>query len=166
MFVAVTSSIFDTPQSNSQNKRILTNSFPKRNFGAPADELEELLCKPLLSPVGVLGDSAGTFIPQNALYEGQDRTKKWVLVLCTGGTLTIAPDFEQNGALAPVQGAISRYMGQMDELNQENSEMPDYILHEYFPIRDSSDFGPVDWTTISKDIEYIAFRRVCGLDRH
>eukprot|EP00533_Pseudo-nitzschia_delicatissima_P013768 CAMPEP_0197278936 /NCGR_PEP_ID=MMETSP1432-20130617/19317_1 /TAXON_ID=44447 /ORGANISM="Pseudo-nitzschia delicatissima, Strain UNC1205" /LENGTH=356 /DNA_ID=CAMNT_0042745379 /DNA_START=102 /DNA_END=1172 /DNA_ORIENTATION=+ len=71
----------------------------------------------------------------------------------------MAPDPNQNGALAPVEGTISRYMSQMDELKQENSEMPDYILHEYSPFRDSSDLGPADWVTIAKDIEsnYLQF---------
>ena len=128
------------------------------------DDLEKLVCKPLQSPAGVLDDDSNiTFIPQNHLHEGRGRTKKRVLILCTGGTLTMAPDPKQNGALAPVEGAISKYMNHMDELKQhlqENSNsnhseqiMPDYVLHEYSPFRDSSDLGPADWATIAKDIE-------------
>jgi L-asparaginase len=128
-------------------------NFQRRHFGGSPEELETLVCKPLQSPAGVLDDSPHSFIPQNSLHEVQGRTKKRVLVLCTGGTLTMAPDPKQNGALAPVEGAISRYMDQMDELKQENSEMPDYVLHEYSPFRDSSDLGPADWATIAEDIE-------------
>ena len=133
--------------------------FHKRNFGASSGDLDTLLCEPLQSPAGTLCESSDNFIPQNGLHEGRGRTKKRVLVLCTGGTLTMAPDPNQNGALAPVEGTISRYMSQMDELKQENSEMPDYILHEYSPFRDSSDLGPADWVTIAKDIEsnYLQF---------
>lgn len=140
--------INDTPVKNERRKC----DFQRRLFGGPPDDLEKLLCKPLQSPAGVLDDSS-TFIPQNSMHESQGRTKKRVLVLCTGGTLTMAPDPNQKGALAPVEGAISRHMSRMDELKDENSEMPDYILHEYFPYRDSSDLGPADWATIAKDIE-------------
>ena len=67
------------------------------------------------------------------------------------GTLTMAPDPNQGGALAPVQGAISKYMAGMEEL--KSPEMPDYILHEYSPFRDSSDLGPADWATLAQDIK-------------
>mmetsp|Transcript_15675 Transcript_15675/g.35933 ORF Transcript_15675/g.35933 Transcript_15675/m.35933 type:complete len:458 (+) Transcript_15675:107-1480(+) len=127
--------------------------FQQRLFNDSADKFEKFVCKPLQTPAGVVDKSSESFIPQNALHDAKGRTKKRVLVLCTGGTLTMAPDPKQKGALAPVQGAISRYMSQMDELKQESSEIPDYILHEYFPYRDSSDLGPGDWATIAKDIE-------------
>jgi hypothetical protein len=92
-----------------------------------------------------------TYIPEVSLYHGDGRTKKRVLVLCTGGTMTMAPDPAQGGALAPVEGAISRYMRDMDELR--SPEMPDYVLHEYTPFRDSSDLGPSDWVTLANDIK-------------
>lgn len=123
--------------------------FVKGHSGA----LRSLICSPLQTPAGLLAKSDEVFIPQNELHEDQGHTKKRVLVLCTGGTLTMAPDLKQNGALAPVEGALSRYMSQMNELNDESSEMPDYVLHEYSPFRDSSDLGPADWATIAKDIK-------------
>ena len=92
-----------------------------------------------------------SYIPAVSLYYGEGRVKKRVLVLCTGGTLTMAPDPNQGGALAPVEGAISRYMNEMDEL--KSPEMPDYVLHEYSPFRDSSDLGPSDWVTLANDIK-------------
>ena len=128
--------------------------FQRRSFiGSSPDHLEKLVCKPLQSPAGVLDDCSSRYIPQNDLHELQGRQRKRVMILCTGGTLTMSPDPKQNGALAPVEGAISRYMSRMDELKEENSEMPDYVLHEYSPFRDSSDLGPADWATIAKDIE-------------
>lgn len=139
-------------RANPRNNDSHRLGFQRRYFGAPPDDLEEVLCKPLLTPAGVVCESPGNFIPQNALYENQGRTKKRVLILCTGGTITMAPDPKQNGALAPVQGALSKYMSHMDEFNQEDSEVPDYFLHEY-SFWDSSDFGPADWTTLAKDIE-------------
>mmetsp|Transcript_29027 Transcript_29027/g.68216 ORF Transcript_29027/g.68216 Transcript_29027/m.68216 type:complete len:453 (-) Transcript_29027:2106-3464(-) len=137
------------------NKRECRNyGFQKRRLSSGmSDDLERLVCKPLQSPAGVLDESNSSFIPQNAVYEGEGRPKKRVLVLCTGGTLSMAPDPNHKGSLAPVEGAISKYMSQMVELKQEDSEMPDYVLHEYSPFRDSADLGPADWVTIAKDIE-------------
>lgn len=90
------------------------------------------------------------FIPQVALHAGDGRRKKRVLVLCTGGTLTMAPDPELGGALAPVEGALSEYCQNMTELHAEH--MPEITLHEYSPFYDSSDLGPADWARIAHDI--------------
>jgi L-asparaginase len=111
---------------------------------------------PLWGPDIVSDDSSmeeqsRSYIPEVPLYTGEGRIRTRVLVLCTGGTLTMAPDPNQGGALAPVQGAISRYMSDMTELNQPG--MPEYVLHEYAPFLDSSDLGPADWATLAKDIK-------------
>lgn len=90
------------------------------------------------------------FIPQISLHDGDGRRKKRVLVLCTGGTLTMAPDPRRGGALAPVQGAISAYMKGMQELEADN--MPEVVLHEYTPFLDSSDLGPDEFANIANDI--------------
>ncbi|KAL3924877.1 MAG: hypothetical protein SGARI_005949 [Bacillariaceae sp.] len=63
----------------------------------------------------------------------------------------MAPDPDQGGALAPVQGAIQHYMKKIEKL--ESPGMPDFVLHEYTPFRDSSDLGPADWATIASDIK-------------
>lgn len=91
------------------------------------------------------------FIPQIALHESDGRDKKRVLVLCTGGTLTMAPDAKQGGALAPVEGALINYLKQMDELLDDN--MPEVVAHEYHPFHDSSDLGPADWAMVANDIK-------------
>lgn len=91
------------------------------------------------------------FIPQIALHESDGRDKKRVLVLCTGGTLTMAPDAKQGGALAPVEGALINYLKQMDELLDDN--MPEVVAHEYYPFHDSSDLGPADWAMVANDIK-------------
>jgi len=64
----------------------------------------------------------------------------------------MAPDPSLGGALAPVEGALSRYMSEMMELHDEDSKMPQVILHEYSPFYDSSDLGPADWARIARDI--------------
>lgn len=56
-----------------------------------------------------------------------------------------------NGSLAPVEGALSRYMEDMDELKADN--MPDTALFEYTPFYDSSDLGPADWARVARDIK-------------
>jgi len=71
--------------------------------------------------------------------------------LCTGGTLTMAPDPLRGGALAPVEGALIDYLKQMDELLDEN--MPEVVAHEYHPFHDSSDLGPADWAMVGTYLE-------------
>jgi hypothetical protein len=127
-----------------------------KNSSRDNNEMYKLMGKPLQRPAGPLwgpdvlasGDdepssddlsSRRSYIPEIPLFEGDGREKKRILILCTGGTLTMAPDPNQGGALAPVEGAISSYMAHMTELSQPS--MPDYVLHEYSPFRDSSDIG-------------------------
>lgn len=130
--------------------------------GNNGDHVYKLMGQPLQAPAGPLWgpdivdddnpNNSTMFIPEVPLYDGEGGTaQKRVLVLCTGGTLTMAPDPNQGGALAPVEGAISRYMQDMSELHQPG--MPEYVLHEYSPFRDSSDLGPADWATLAKDIK-------------
>jgi Asparaginase, N-terminal len=91
------------------------------------------------------------FIPQISLHLGDGRRRKRILILCTGGTMTMAPDPHQCGALAPVDGALSKYIQDMNELN-DNQNMPEIVLHEYHPFYDSSDLGPADWVRLANDI--------------
>mmetsp|Transcript_8758 Transcript_8758/g.18497 ORF Transcript_8758/g.18497 Transcript_8758/m.18497 type:complete len:486 (-) Transcript_8758:63-1520(-) len=91
-------------------------------------------------------DDVATIIP----HRGSCR--KRVLVLCTGGTLTMSNDPSQGNSLAPVQGALTSYLSNMVELT-EDPEMPEIVSHEYVPLIDSSDMGPGDWAMIARDIE-------------
>lgn len=79
-------------------------------------------------------------------------SRKRVLVLCTGGTLTMSNDPAQGNSLAPVQGALTSYLEGMRELT-DDPEMPEVVAHEYSPLIDSSDMGPGDWALLAKDIE-------------
>ena len=63
----------------------------------------------------------------------------------------MAPDSSRGGALAPVQGAITSYMQEMKELNNET--MPEVVVHEYAPFYDSSDLGPSEWAVLASDIQ-------------
>eukprot|EP00979_Chaetoceros_neogracilis_P000791 scaffold169_cov279-Chaetoceros_neogracile.AAC.13 len=79
-------------------------------------------------------------------------SRKRVLVLCTGGTLTMSNDPSQGNSLAPVQGALTSYLEGMCELT-DDPEMPEVVAHEYSPLVDSSDMGPGDWALLARDIE-------------
>jgi len=92
------------------------------------------------------------FIPQvNNAHDGDGRRRKRVLVLCTGGTLTMAPNPDIGGALSPVPGALTDFMKSMLELT--NDKMPEVVVHEYSPLLDSADMGPPDWQVIAGDIK-------------
>lgn len=154
-------------------KPSLKRNFPKhRHFAAPTfggsgaggskntdnnenvDTIIERMGKSLQEAAGPLyedhlDDDNQSFISQIALHDNDGRSNKRILVLCTGGTLTMAPD--STGALAPVEGALSRYMQDMHELKADN--MPAIVLHEYSPFYDSSDLGPADWARVAKDIK-------------
>lgn len=121
--------------------------------------------KPLQTPAGPLFGSsivdddpdtidpekATHFIPQVALHASDGRRRKRVLMLCTGGTLTMAPDPTKGGSLAPVQGALVKYLEDMRELDEPN--MPEIVAFEYQPFVDSSDLGPADWAVLANDIK-------------
>ncbi len=57
----------------------------------------------------------------------------------------MAPDPSKNGALSPVEGAVTTYMKEMKELLNES--MPEVVVHEYSPFFDSSDLGPCEWVS-------------------
>ena len=106
------------------------------------------------TPAGVLYDEAKLLrhdddTTRTLPHRGQSR--KRVLVLCTGGTLTMSNDPAQGNSMAPVQGALTDYLAAMRELT-EDPEMPEIIAHEYTPLIDSSDMGPGDWAVLAKDI--------------
>lgn len=96
-------------------------------------------------------DNSDIFIPHVPINDFERQRRKRVLVLCTGGTLTMAPDPGRGGALAPVEGAVTAYMKEMRELNDTN--MPEVVCHEYTPFYDSSDLGPPDWAVLANDIK-------------
>lgn len=156
---------------NKNGTTTFNNKSQNRLVGVNADlkneqiNLRALMGKSLQPPAGRLWSDddiiedddehyAGSdrlFIPQISLHENDGRSRKRVLVLCTGGTLTMAPDPALGGALAPVEGALSQYMSEMSELQAPN--MPEVVLHEYSPFYDSSDLGPADWARLASDIK-------------
>ncbi|AIU72692.1 L-asparaginase 1 [Hafnia alvei] len=74
--------------------------------------------------------------------------KKSIYVAYTGGT--IGMQRSENGYI-PVSGHLQRQLALMPEFHRP--EMPDFTLHAYEPLIDSSDMTPEDWQHIANDIE-------------
>lgn len=51
----------------------------------------------------------------------------------------------------PVSGHLQRQLALMPEFHRP--EMPDFTIHEYTPLMDSSDMTPEDWQHIAEDIK-------------
>lgn len=50
----------------------------------------------------------------------------------------------------PVSGYLQQQLAKMPEFHRE--EMPEFVIHEYHPLIDSSDMTPSDWQHIADDI--------------
>lgn len=74
--------------------------------------------------------------------------KKSIYVAYTGGT--IGMQRSANGCI-PVSGHLQQQLANMPEFHRP--EMPDFTIHEYVPLIDSSDMTPADWQAIAKDIQ-------------
>ncbi len=72
-----------------------------------------------------------------------------------------------NQGYIPVAGALAQNIANMPEFYRD--EMPDFTIHEYTPLIDSSDMCPDDWQRIADDIatnyqEYDGFVILHGTD--
>lgn len=146
---------FDT-RKDAKNLR---TSFSTVRNGAEKDSLNVVdhdplpEFEPIQSPAGLLcEDHEQCDIDETTnVLPHRGRSRKRVLILCTGGTLTMSNDPEQGNSLAPVQGALTSYLASMRELT-DDPEMPEIVSHEYTPLIDSSDMGPGDWAVVAEDI--------------
>lgn len=73
--------------------------------------------------------------------------KKHIYIAYTGGTIGMEPSAQ---GYIPKAGFLANTLAAMTELTHE--EMPDYTLHEYQPLIDSSDMSPRHWQIIAEDI--------------
>ena len=73
--------------------------------------------------------------------------KKKIYIAYTGGT--IGMQRSQQGYV-PQPGFMADCLAGMPEFHRP--EMPDYEIHEYEPLIDSSDMTPADWQRIAEDI--------------
>jgi L-asparaginase len=73
--------------------------------------------------------------------------KKRVYVVYTGGTIGMTSTAD---GYAPASGFLARQMTAMPELTHRS--MPQYTIHEYAPLLDSSNMTPAEWHLIASDI--------------
>jgi L-asparaginase len=74
--------------------------------------------------------------------------KKHIYVAYTGGTIGMQPSEK---GYVPVAGFLTETLNKMPEFKR--SEMPDFTVHEYQNLLDSSDMNPSDWQYIADDIK-------------
>ena len=75
-------------------------------------------------------------------------TKKRIYVAYTGGTIGMQKSAR---GYIPVPGFLTECVQRMPEFYRD--EMPEFTIHEYTPLMDSSDMSPVDWQHIAQDIQ-------------
>lgn len=73
--------------------------------------------------------------------------KKQIYVVYTGGTLGMQ---KTERGFRPVPNWFEQQLRSLSEFN--SPEMPEFTLHEYSPLLDSSDIHPQHWQTIAQDI--------------
>ena len=75
-------------------------------------------------------------------------TKRSIYVAYTGGTIGMQ---KTEQGFAPVAGFLTSYIKSLPEFYRE--EMPEFTIHEYYPLIDSSDMAPTDWQVIADNIK-------------
>jgi len=74
-------------------------------------------------------------------------TKRSVYIAYTGGTIGMKKTAQ---GFAPEAGYLTRELKQLADLNR--ADMPNYVIHEYDHLIDSSNITPQDWFAIAEDI--------------
>ncbi|HDY7775562.1 TPA: asparaginase [Vibrio vulnificus] len=74
-------------------------------------------------------------------------TRKHIYIAYTGGTIGMK---KSDHGYIPVAGFMEKQLANMPEFHRP--EMPQYTIHEYVPLMDSSDMTPEDWQHIANDI--------------
>lgn len=91
-------------------------------------------------------------------------TRKQIYIAYTGGTIGMA---KTERGYQPVAGFLEQKLRSLPEFTR--AEMPEFTLHEYQPLLDSSDMTPAHWQMIAADIlanyaRYDAFVVLHGTD--
>jgi len=74
--------------------------------------------------------------------------RKHIYVAYTGGTIGMRPSSK---GYVCVPGFLSQTLAKMPEFHRQ--EMPQFTIHEYDQLMDSSDMSPLDWQHIADDIQ-------------
>jgi L-asparaginase len=90
--------------------------------------------------------------------------RKRVYIAYTGGTIGMT---KHGNAYAPTPGFLEAQLREMPELR--DPQMPEFVVHEYDPLLDSSEMRPEHWRRIAEDIAaqhdlYDAFVVLHGTD--
>jgi L-asparaginase len=90
--------------------------------------------------------------------------KKRIYIAYTGGTIGMKAS--KNGYI-PVKGHLTESINAMPDFHR--NEMPNFTIHEYQPLIDSSNMTPADWQRIADDIhnnyhDYDSFVVLHGTD--
>ncbi|MEX1222633.1 MAG: asparaginase [Idiomarina sp.] len=75
-------------------------------------------------------------------------SRKRIYVAYTGGTIGMQKSAQ---GFIPVPGFLTECVQKMPEFFR--AEMPEFTIHEYAPLMDSSDMSPADWLHIAEDIQ-------------
>lgn len=73
--------------------------------------------------------------------------KKKILIINTGGTISSVRTAQ---GFSPLQGHLAKTLPQL--LSLQHPDMPDYDIHEYDPLLDSSNMSLHEWNMIAEDI--------------
>lgn len=73
--------------------------------------------------------------------------KKRIYIAYTGGTIGMEPSDQ---GYVPAPGNLAKSLETMPEFHRD--EMPEFDIHEYHPLIDSSDVQPFHWMQIANDI--------------
>ncbi|WP_318474723.1 asparaginase [Photobacterium leiognathi] len=74
--------------------------------------------------------------------------RKHIYIAYTGGTIGMQ---KSDHGYIPVAGFMQKQLESMPEFHRP--EMPEFTIHEYAPLIDSSDMTPADWQRIADDIK-------------
>lgn len=74
--------------------------------------------------------------------------KKSIYIAYTGGTIGMQ---QSEHGYVPMAGFMTDCLAKLPEFHRE--EMPNYTIHEYAPLIDSSNMCPADWQQIAEDIK-------------
>ncbi|QIR14539.1 asparaginase [Shewanella aestuarii] len=74
--------------------------------------------------------------------------KRSIYVAYTGGTIGMQ---KTDNGFVPVSGFLTDCVQSMPEFYHD--EMPEFVIHEYCPLIDSSNMAPTDWQMIADDIK-------------
>lgn len=74
-------------------------------------------------------------------------SKKHIYIAYTGGTIGMKPSAK---GYIPAAGYLTQTLAKMPEFHRD--EMPNFTIHEYSTLLDSSDMVPADWQLIANDV--------------